>query len=63
MFNVEDNVFSHKNAINKNTWKKSSYLPKVGCKSRDLQNMQTGEDVSKSERLPAIDRIKVYALA
>ncbi|AAM05778.1 predicted protein [Methanosarcina acetivorans C2A] len=30
MFNVEENVFSHKNAISKNTWKKSSYLPKVG---------------------------------
>ncbi|AAM07784.1 predicted protein [Methanosarcina acetivorans C2A] len=30
MFNVEENVFSHKNAISKTTWKKSSYLPKVG---------------------------------
>ena len=31
MFSIRDNVFSHKNAIIKNTQEKTSYLPKVGC--------------------------------
>jgi len=30
MFSLEDKVFSHKNAISKNTHGKTSYLPKAG---------------------------------
>jgi len=32
MLSVENNVFSYKNAISKNTWEKPSYLPNVGYK-------------------------------
>jgi len=31
MFSIRDNMFSHKNAIIKNTQEKTSYLPKVDC--------------------------------
>jgi hypothetical protein len=34
---VEDNEFSHKNAIRKNTWKEPSYLPKVGYNINRIQ--------------------------
>jgi hypothetical protein len=30
MFGIRDNVFSSKNAITKNTTKKTNYLPKAG---------------------------------
>jgi hypothetical protein len=37
MFSLEDKVFSHKNAIGKNTQGKTSYLPKAGNISEYLR--------------------------
>ena len=39
MFNMEGNVFSHKNTIIKNTRIKTSYLPNVDYKYVNLPNV------------------------
>ena len=41
MFSVGDNVFSHKNAISKNTAEKTSCLPKVGLSVSSLNFVDT----------------------